>query len=84
MSAAPRIIEGTWEEIARRSRELAGHRLKVFVLDEETAPSGHPGFDKSPAAVRAWVEQIKRRGSERPPIRLGDDSRDTIYEDFLK
>jgi hypothetical protein len=83
MSAAPKILEGTWEDIAKHSRELAGHRLKVYVMDGEATPMVHPAFDTSPDAVRAWVEQIRRRGTEGPPIRLGDDSRDAIYEDFL-
>ncbi len=28
-------IEGTWEEIQQHSSRLAGHRLRVTVLDEE-------------------------------------------------
>ncbi len=28
-------IEGTWEEIQKYSSRLAGHRLRVTVLDEE-------------------------------------------------
>lgn len=29
-------IEGIWEEILERGDELAGHRVKVIVLDQET------------------------------------------------
>ncbi|MEO0852237.1 MAG: hypothetical protein AAFY15_01860 [Cyanobacteria bacterium J06648_11] len=29
------IIEGTWEEVLQRGDELAGHRVKVIVLDQE-------------------------------------------------
>lgn len=39
----PKIIEGTWEEVTRRAHELAGHRVRVTVLDElavPTAPNG--------------------------------------------
>ncbi|MGE3820469.1 MAG: hypothetical protein AB7I30_13725 [Isosphaeraceae bacterium] len=32
-----KIIEGTWEEVARRTSELAGHRVRVTVLDALTA-----------------------------------------------
>lgn len=31
----PSTIEGTWEEIQRYGSRLAGHRLRVTVLDEE-------------------------------------------------
>jgi hypothetical protein len=33
-----KIIEGTWEEVARMAQELAGRRVRVTVLDEPTAP----------------------------------------------
>jgi hypothetical protein len=29
-----KVIEGTWEEVSRRGRELAGRRVRVTVLDE--------------------------------------------------
>ena len=84
MSAAPKIIEGTWEEVARHADELTGRRLKVIVVDEPPAYLDHPGFDQSPEAVKRWVAQLRQRAHSRPPIRLGDDSRDAIYEDFFK
>jgi hypothetical protein len=34
-----KVIEGTWEEVVRRSQELAGHRVRLTVLDEVTAPT---------------------------------------------
>ncbi len=33
-------IEGTWEEIARRAPEFAGHRLKLTVLPEPDTATG--------------------------------------------
>ena len=33
-----KIIEGTWEEVSRRGQELAGHRVRVTVLDDVTLP----------------------------------------------
>ena len=33
-----KTIEGTWEQVARRSREFAGRRVRVTVLDEPAAP----------------------------------------------
>jgi hypothetical protein len=37
----PKTIEGTWEEVTRRAQELAGHRVRVTVLDELSAPAIH-------------------------------------------
>jgi hypothetical protein len=34
-----KTIEGTWEEVTRRAQELAGHRVRVTVLDELPAPA---------------------------------------------
>jgi hypothetical protein len=34
-----KVIEGTWEEVAQRSRELAGHRVRLTVLDELSPPA---------------------------------------------
>lgn len=34
----PKTIEGTWEQVARRSREFAGRRVRVTVLDEPETP----------------------------------------------
>ncbi len=39
-----KTIEGTWEEVTRRARELAGHRVRVTVLDELSAPDGIPDY----------------------------------------
>ena len=33
-----KIIEGMWEEVSRRSRELAGRRVRITVLDDLTTP----------------------------------------------
>ncbi|QEH39070.1 hypothetical protein OJF2_76820 [Aquisphaera giovannonii] len=33
----PKTIEGTWDEVSRRADELAGHRVRVIVLDGPTA-----------------------------------------------
>jgi hypothetical protein len=39
-----RTIEGTWEEVSRRSHELAGHRVRITVLDALTAPEQGTGI----------------------------------------
>ncbi len=33
-----KVIEGTREEVARRAQELAGHRVRVTVLDDLSTP----------------------------------------------
>ena len=33
-----RTIEGTWEEVLEHGDELAGHRVKVIVLEEKGTP----------------------------------------------
>jgi hypothetical protein len=30
-----RMIEGTWEEVARRAHELTGRRVRVIVIDDQ-------------------------------------------------
>ncbi len=99
MSAIPRpsavvatIFEGTWEEILQHAPQLAGHRLQVKVLDSapqaHPIPAGmdpnHPGLDNSPEGIAAWIARLRSWADDRPEIRLGDDSRDAIYEDFLR
>lgn len=41
-----KTIEGTWEEVARRGQELAGHRVRVTVLDDLAIPKV-PGGDQA-------------------------------------
>jgi hypothetical protein len=40
MLAQP-AFEGTWEEILTHSQELAGHRVRLFVVSEDDEP--YPG-----------------------------------------
>ena len=43
MSAAPEVVEGTWEEISLQSARFNGHRLRVTILpDEEPAAASVP------------------------------------------
>ncbi len=35
-----KIIEGIWEEVACRADELAGHRVRITVLDDLATPEG--------------------------------------------
>jgi len=80
MSAAPKIIEGTWDEIARHSKELAGHHLKVIVMDTPAAFTS----TQTTLSPEEWVARLRQWALNRPPItHFVDDSRDAIYEDFL-
>jgi len=45
-----KTIEGTWEEVTRRGQELAGHRVRVTVLDALEAPKVSNGTHGSEAA----------------------------------
>ena len=36
------VLEGTWEDIAEHATELAGKRVRVFVLESPPAQNGLP------------------------------------------
>jgi len=82
MSAAPKIIEGTWDEVLEHAHELAGHRLRVTVIDEVSGPSTRLNPESSLAARQAWVEDLDKWVASLPPLGPWDDSRDTIYGDI--
>ena len=42
-----KVIEGTWEEVAQRGQELAGHRVRVTVLDDLSVPAARDGATKA-------------------------------------
>lgn len=39
-----KTFEGTWEEVARRADELAGHRVRIIVLDPLTTTTEAVGI----------------------------------------
>ena len=45
-----KVIEGTWEEVTRRGQELAGHRVRVTVLDGVALPKASNGNHAKEAA----------------------------------
>jgi len=49
-----KTIEGTWEEIARRAGEFAGHRVRVTVLDELEAPEADGGSHAETTEMTAF------------------------------
>lgn len=45
-----KTIEGTWEEVTRRGHELAGHRVRVTVLDDLAIPKAPSGTQADESA----------------------------------
>ena len=52
-----RIYEGLWEEIARRGSELAGHQVRLTVLDE---PASAPAVEPLDRALVPLIEDAER------------------------
>jgi hypothetical protein len=77
-----KVFEGTWEEIARQADSLAGHRLRVEILEPETGNAPPNGESPAPAAPRNlaellgdYVGSVKGTGealSERTGERFGE------------
>jgi prevent-host-death family protein len=49
-----KVIEGTWEEVARRGDELAGRRVRVTVLDDLAASSPSNGMPPDAAETTVF------------------------------
>src|SRR5207249_699110 len=62
--AQQQVLEGTWEEIIRHADELAGHRLRVFILDAQTEINGHGDDDVNPHALEEAVAALVNRTPE--------------------
>ncbi|CAN5196082.1 hypothetical protein BH20ACI1_BH20ACI1_01170 [soil metagenome] len=60
-------IEGTWEEIQQYGSRLAGHRLRVTVLDEEDKKSREPN--------RKMLEVMKKIKAGQKNMRFTDGSK---------
>ena len=62
------VIEGTWEEIVQHAEELAGHHLRVFILDidDETKDDINPHALEEAIAtlVNRTPEEIERTRTE--------------------
>jgi hypothetical protein len=59
---APRVIEGTWEEVVRHGDELAGCRVRLTVLDE---PPSLLNLDR---VVTHLIEEAERLTGASPSI----------------
>ena len=71
MLAQP-VLEGTWEEILSHSRELEGHRVRLFIVSDEPEP--YPGVpaDQRPSTCDSL---LKYAGTW-----VGDDLKDRLDE----
>ena len=57
-----KVIEGTWEEVARRSQELTGHRVRVTVLDDLAVPKAHHGAAAEEPTEATAFDVLSRAG----------------------
>jgi hypothetical protein len=57
-----KVIEGTWEEVARRAPELAGHRVRVTVLDDLAVPKAPNGAHADEATEATAFDVLSRAG----------------------
>lgn len=59
MTSEPLELEGTWEEIVAYSDDLAGRRVRVIVLSDESASlSSAP---KKSKAFQAFLDSLEER-----------------------
>lgn len=55
-----KTVEGTWEQVARRAREFAGHRVRVTILDEVAVPADLTSQEK--LAEEAFKQHLLASG----------------------
>ena len=90
-----KTIEGTWEEVSRRAGELAGHRVRVTVLDDLSLPNAtnsmHDGEATEPTAFdvlsKAGLIGCLKGGPTDPILGLfSDDAQllDEVVEDAMR
>ncbi len=57
-----KVIEGTWEEVTQRGPELAGHRVRVTVLDDLALPTATNGNHADEATEPTAFDVLSRAG----------------------
>lgn len=57
-----KTFEGTWEEVSRMARELAGHRVRVTVLDDLTVPKASDGAHADEATDATAFDVLSKAG----------------------
>jgi len=61
----PRTIEGTWEEVVRHAAELAGHKVRLTVLDARPSPEM---LDVTLADLIVEAERLARSQASGPVV----------------
>ena len=61
----PNVLEGTWEELRGYESRLAGHRVRVTILDPEVVPTGKVNQKFTTLAARwraetAWTSSVSQ------------------------
>jgi hypothetical protein len=61
----PHVLEGTWEEIRAYESRLAGHRVRVTILDPDAAPTAQIEAQFTALAARwraetAWTSSVSQ------------------------
>lgn len=74
MAKTQQEIEGTWEEIAARGKEFAGHRVRLTVYTNDAAPEPYPGIppEERPSTAETL---LKYAGTW-----VGDDLKERLAE----
>ena len=65
----PQTLEGTWEEIVQHASELAGHRVRLTVLDEAmngSPTNGTPTVPPGTSLAEALKDYIGKFSSAEP------------------
>ena len=61
----PHVLEGTWEEIRAYEPRLAGHRVRVTILDPDAAPTAQLEAQFTALAAQwreetAWTSSVSQ------------------------
>lgn len=73
-----KTIEGTWEEISHHAEELAGHRVRITVLDAVVSPKPTDGTHTGNAAASPVANPIMGMFSDAPELL------DEVVEEAMK
>ena len=76
-----RTFEGTWEEITRRSSELAGHKVRITVLNEPVSPGM---LDRALAHLIADAEHLVATLPPVPPSPAADAWSEGVIEKYRR
>ena len=76
-----RTFEGTWEEITRRSSELAGRKVRITVLNESVSPVM---LDRALAHLIADAEHLVSTLPPVPPSPATDAWSEGVIEKYRR